>query len=63
MIFSTLMIITTSSSFTFGGVIGFFFGNRRGRNIERERNEEILDNTYDNLLFYIQNRTIEETTD
>lgn len=49
MIFTTTTIIIISSSagsFTLGGLLGFFLGDRRRRNLERERH-------YDDLVYYL----------
>lgn len=44
---ATIIIISSSAgSFTLGGILGFFLGDRRRRNLERERH-------YDDLVFYL----------
>lgn len=47
---TTLIIICSTSGLTLGGVIGFFLGDRRRRNLERDRH-------YDELVYYLQNDT------
>lgn len=54
MIFTTATIIiisASSTSFTIGGIIGFFLGDRRRRNLERERH-------YEDLVYYLTKETL-----
>lgn len=45
---TTLIIIGASSSLTFGSILGFILGDRRRRNLERDRH-------YEDLVYYLEN--------
>lgn len=51
MLLSTIIILSSSSSFSFGFLLGAIIFDRRRLNIEQDRN-------YENLIYYLEEENI-----